>query len=237
MPQTTSTPQDFDGTLPEEANEPSPRIRTAFISGPIEPPEEYFLKHYVPFIRTAIAAGDDFVVGPAPGMDTMALQYLLKEDVHPSRITLYLAEFQATSHMREKKTWFEGLGGTVMVEGLSTGERDAAMTRDSDYDILRYMSIDEQKVFYGDRYYPRVSATEKNERRRLGLLLHVNYALNAYSAKASNTSTPSQPDTSTPSRPDTSTPSRPDSKVGSLVIRWKRSMRKILSKSSSKPRS
>lgn len=51
------------------------------------------------------------------------------------------------------------------------------MTRDSDYDILRYMSVEEQRTFYGERYYPRVSATEKNERRRMGLPLHVNYEL------------------------------------------------------------
>jgi hypothetical protein len=156
-----------------ETNTPSPR--TAFISGPIEPGVDYFHEHYEPLIRDAISAGDSFVMGPAPGMDTMGLQFLLEEKVHPSRITVYLSEFQEFP-LRDLKGWFEGLGGNVKVEGVTTSNRDAAMTRDSDYDILRYMSVEEQKNFYGARYFPRVSATEKNERRRLGLPLHVNHA-------------------------------------------------------------
>jgi hypothetical protein len=34
------------------------------------------------------------------------------------------------------------------------------MTRDSDYDVLRYMSVEEQRVEHGVDYYARVSATE-----------------------------------------------------------------------------
>ncbi len=155
------------------------RPRTAFISGPMEPGQDYFRTHYEARIREAIAAGDAFVMGPAPGMDNIALEFLLNEAaIPPARITLYLAEPQERyRELAALKARVERAGGHVVVEGITTGERDAAMTRDSDYDILRYMSVEEQKAFYGERYFPRVSNTEKNERRRLGLPLHVNHAL------------------------------------------------------------
>lgn len=204
----------------------TPPPRTAFISGPLEPGVEYFLEHYEPLIRDAISAGDSFVMGPAPGMDTMALQYLLEEKIHPSRITVYLAEFQETS-MRDLKEWFEGLGGNVKVEGVTTSNRDAAMTRDSDYDILRYMSVEEQKKFYGARYFPHVSATEKNERRRVGLPLHVNQAYEL--------ETPFEGPiiiwNNTPS--DVSS----GSKGGGLFNKWKQGMKMVLDKISSKSKS
>ncbi|KAF4612926.1 hypothetical protein D9613_010928 [Agrocybe pediades] len=147
----------------------SPRV--AFISGPIEMPEGYFAEHYVPMIDRAIAAGDDFVIGPVAGTDTLALQYLVEKGVEPDRITVYLTEFEKR-YYGKSYAWLVEAGGEVHEEGVTTGERDAAMTRDSDYDILRYMSVEEQKVFYGERYFPRVSNTERNERRRKGLPLH-----------------------------------------------------------------
>lgn len=196
--------------------------RTAFISGPIEPGVDYFHEHYEPSIGDAISAGDSFTMGPAPGMDTMALQFLLEEKVHPSRITIYLTEFQEIS-LRDLKKWFEGLGGNVKVEGVTTSNRDAAMTRDSDYDILRYMSVEEQKKFYGARYFPRVSATEKNERRRLGLPLHVNHA---YELEVQS------------ERPITwnNTPSyvASGSKGGDLFNKWKQGIKVVLDKISLK---
>jgi len=113
-------------------------------------------------------------------MDNMALNFLLYEDsgIAPARITVYFAAGQIQyREMAALKERVERVGAGIVVEGWTTGERDAAMTRDSDYDILRYMSVEEQKDFHGARYFPRVSNTEKNERRRLGLPLHVNYAL------------------------------------------------------------
>ncbi|KAF9531100.1 hypothetical protein CPB83DRAFT_891953 [Crepidotus variabilis] len=151
--------------------------RVAFISGPIEQPDDYFALHYEPLILEAIAAGHSFVVGPAPGTDTIALQYLIKHVADPSSITVYMAKFQAEGSLAEEVEYYQRLGANVKVEGVTTGDRDAAMTRDSDYDILRYMPVQEQKVFFGDTYYPRVSATEKNERRRRGLPLHINHEL------------------------------------------------------------
>jgi hypothetical protein len=124
----------------------------------------------------AIATGDSFVMGPAPGIDTLALQFLTSKGVPASKITVYLAEFEDRMLLRSELKWFEDLGGRIKVEGETTGQRDAAMTRDSDYDVLKYMTIEEQKTFYGEDYYPRVSNTEKNERRRMGLPLHTNHA-------------------------------------------------------------
>ncbi|KAF8157803.1 hypothetical protein B0H34DRAFT_429098 [Crassisporium funariophilum] len=163
---------------------------TAFISGPIAPGPDYFILHYQSEIDTAISAGHSFIMGPAPGMDSEALKYLVDQGLDISRITIYLAEFERYT-LASRIQWFLDLGGKVKVEGVTTGDRDAAMTRDSNYDILRYMSIEEQQEFFGDMYYPRVSATEKNERRRLGLPLHVNHALVGYTPN--NTSNPLPP--------------------------------------------
>ena len=65
--------------------------------------------------------------------------------------------------------WKQRLGVRV-IKGWHT-ERDAAMTRDSDYDILWVRSDEETKVLYGTKYRPgRVSGTQKNKDRREVLL-------------------------------------------------------------------
>ncbi|KAF9468104.1 hypothetical protein BDZ94DRAFT_1247191 [Collybia nuda] len=110
-------------------------------------------------------------MGPAPGIDSIALRYLIAQGVSPTRITVYLTEYE-DQVLRPDLKWFEDLGGAIAVEGIVTGDRDAAMTRDSNYDVLRYMSTGEQKAEYGEMYFPRLSATEKNERRRKGLPLY-----------------------------------------------------------------
>ena len=145
--------------------------KIVFISGPLAPPSGYFETHYVPHLLAAIGASHKFVVGPAPGIDTMALDFLISQGVPTASITVYVAEFQDAERCAA-----ELLGCKVRVEGATTGERDAAMTRDSDYDILRYMTPLEARDFYGDAYWPRISNTEKNERRRKELPLHSNPA-------------------------------------------------------------
>ena len=87
--------------------------------------------------------------------------------VHPSKVTIYLASFERST-LPSKTRWFVDLGGNVKVEGRTLTKRDEDLTRDSDYDLLRYMSIEEQKQFYGNKYRPRISGT-KNERRRQSL--------------------------------------------------------------------
>lgn len=153
--------------------------QTAFISGHVALPTDYFTTHYEPSISVASLAGHRFIMGPAPGIDSISLKYLIDQGVHPSRITVYLAEFESHT-LASRIQWFVDLGGNVKVEGITCRERDEAMTRDSDYDILRYMSIKEQREFYGDMFYSRVSATEKNDRRRKGLPLHVNHDLEGF---------------------------------------------------------
>jgi hypothetical protein len=66
---------------------------------------------------------------------------------------------------------FTSLGVNVngVEDAYTTRERDAAMTRNSDYDILRYRTEDEAKEVYGSAWWPRVSNTEMNERRRRGI--------------------------------------------------------------------
>lgn len=70
-------------------------------------------------------------------------------------------------------SWLEsftsrGVNVHCVSDAVTTRERDAAMTRDSDYDILRYRTEAEARELYGAGWWPRVSNTEMNERRRVG---------------------------------------------------------------------
>jgi hypothetical protein len=150
----------------------------------IEPPADWLETHYIPYFRTAIAQNHHFVVGPAPGVDQESLKWLLENGVPPENITVYLAHFQE-KYLLPDLEYFTSQGGRIKVEGLTTADRDAAMTRDSDYDILKFMTVEESKIFYGKAYYPRISNTEKNERRRKGLLLHYNPAFDAQPLESS----------------------------------------------------
>jgi hypothetical protein len=62
------------------------KYRTAFISGPLDPTEEYFATHYKARIDTAIAEGHNFIIGPVRGIDALALGYLLENGVEPERV-------------------------------------------------------------------------------------------------------------------------------------------------------
>lgn len=142
---------------------------TAFISGPLDPTQEYFNLHYKPKIDAAISENHDFIIGPVRGIDALALQYLISQDVSPSRITIYMASFEYASITWRNSFTHLGVNVFCVEEGVTTRDRDAAMTRDSDYDILRYRSEAEAKEAYGSAWWPRVSNTEMNERRRKGI--------------------------------------------------------------------
>ncbi|KAF9045382.1 hypothetical protein BJ165DRAFT_1404576 [Panaeolus papilionaceus] len=159
----------------------SQKPQVAFISGHVEVGDDYFKEHYVAKIQTAVSEGHYFVIGPAPGIDTIALHFLVNEaQVDPSRITVYFAEFQKKAlDQLQTNLIMDGYTINTKIEGITTAQRDEAMTRDSDYDILRFMTEDEQRALYGHRYYPRISNTEKNYRRRHGLPLHENAAFAA----------------------------------------------------------
>ena len=149
----------------------------AFVSGPIDSSDEYFALHYIPRIGAAMRLGDHFVVGPVPGVDTQTLSYLLSppppvRPCEPHRISVYMAAFEFADLTR--RNHYRDLGVNVIEvatagQGTTTRQRDEMMTRESDYDILRYRSEEEAKRFYGESWWPRVSNTEVNERRRRGI--------------------------------------------------------------------
>jgi hypothetical protein len=145
------------------------KIDVAFISGPLDADEKYFHTWYRAHIDVAIASDHAFVLGPVAGIDTLALTYLLEHGVSGSRITVFMANFEGAD--KERRERFEGLGVEIQIvrEAMTTGERDAKMTEQSDYDVLRYRTEEEAKRVYGEAWWPRVSNTEMNERRRRGV--------------------------------------------------------------------
>ncbi|KAK3679960.1 hypothetical protein LTR78_000337 [Recurvomyces mirabilis] len=133
--------------------------RVALISGPLEVSHEYFKHYYEPRITKAIAADDHFVVGPVSGIDALALDHLLDTaHVPPSRISVHMAGFEALSRpVFVKKLESRGVQVVNVSEATTTWDRDAAMTRASDYDILRYRTEWEQQAIYGHRWRARGS--------------------------------------------------------------------------------
>lgn len=139
----------------------------AFISGPINtgPEEHYFHTHYVPRILQAIQHGDDFVIGPIPsGVDADALDFLLAYPVAPSRIIIFVTpaeEGMWGGHFRARGVHLQ------VVEGQMSRDRDAALTRASDYDILRLRTKEEAQAFHGQLWRDGyVTNTERNWKRR-----------------------------------------------------------------------
>ena len=160
------------------------RPRVAMISGHIDLAPETFLLHYQAPLDAAIAAGDSFVLSNAGGADTLALGYLLSRSVPPERITIYIhtpparrqkhgGANETMKRIDRQRTGPEVLDGyrvqgfgVKVVDGWHT-ERDAIMTRESDYDILWVRSEEDTRMLYGKKYRPgRVSGTEKNRERR-----------------------------------------------------------------------
>jgi hypothetical protein len=123
---------------------PLDKSTVAFISGPLNPTDDFFNTHYKPRIDKALASGHSLVVGPVPGIDQIAVKYVLSLDpkVDPQRITVYMAHFEyATDEWRRPH---EELGVKIKCVGdekATTRDRDAKMTEDSGYDILRYVTV------------------------------------------------------------------------------------------------
>lgn len=156
------------------------RSRVAFISGHIDITPAQFSRQYSSFLDDAIRRGDSFVLSNAGGVDTLALAYLRSNGVSPSRVTIYMhtprpnRKLNATqvrvNNMRlgaEVEEMYRREGYNMkIVHGYHT-ERDAAMTEESDYDILWVRGEEETRLLYGDKYRPgRVSGTQKNKDRR-----------------------------------------------------------------------
>lgn len=166
MPEMKDTPG-ISHNVKDETIVQQPRALTAFISGPIAPSPTYFTDYYAPRVLAAVQNGDSFILGPSRGIDTLALNYLLSQNVTRSRIHVYMFETEA----RNQKARVESLKKMridVCVKGKSHTQRDYAMTEESDYDILKYLTKEECMALYGNKYRERISGTELNERRRAG---------------------------------------------------------------------
>lgn len=111
------SPPEYSMSLFESSN------KVAFISGPIEQPDDYFPVHYEPQIQEAIAAGHSFILGPAPGTDTIALHYLLEHVKQPTSITVYLAKFQGEGTQAENVAYYKRLRVKLKVEGYDERSR------------------------------------------------------------------------------------------------------------------
>jgi hypothetical protein len=163
--------------------------RTAMISGHIDISPADFATYYIPTIDLTISHDDRFVLGDAQSTDTLALNSLLQRDgpVIKHRITIYassrynVAKFEAVGIATSTDPSSDNAvasGHSVRPKGRRHGEkartrhlqRDARVTRASNYDILWTKSEEEARKLYGDKYWSRVSATELNRLRRLEVL-------------------------------------------------------------------
>lgn len=131
-----------------------------FISGHTDLPHSEFLEKYEAQIRDAAWADDgntSFVVGDSCGVDTFAQELLHEMGVDHDRVLVYHIGEKPRNNTHKWPT----CGG---FKGHS--QKDAAMTKDSTHDILYIRTQEESKAFYGESYYPRKSATQKNQERR-----------------------------------------------------------------------
>jgi len=138
--------------------------RTVFISGHTDITPDQFVMYYTDQLANAIRDNCRFIMGNAPGADSMALDALLRAGVPPADITVYI--------FRPDKDFSIGYYQSLCVQTnqdpkwKSFRDRDAQMTRDSDYDVYWLRSADECVALYGEKYRVRVSGTEANIRRR-----------------------------------------------------------------------
>ncbi|KAM6529493.1 hypothetical protein FALCPG4_007629 [Fusarium falciforme] len=152
-----------------------PKCRTAMISGHIDISHSEFAMHYHDLIKEAIARGDRFILGDARGTDEFALEYILRHKP-TARITVYASRAERCKALTDRNI------DAILVKPLKKKargrqhhlERDAEMTNSSDYDILWVRDEEECRKLYGEKYRPRISATELNRRRRIDNMKNVN---------------------------------------------------------------
>ncbi|KAK7961624.1 uncharacterized protein PG986_002449 [Apiospora aurea] len=183
----------FEAAAGQSPARPSPRV--AMVSGHMDlTPDEFAGAYHAP-LDEALARGDAFVMGDAKGVDETALEYILAKGGASAagRVTVYasrpanvdklqrlgvhvvLAEMHsdlaagdgaASSSSRGRRGRGQGRGGGRGGGRQRHLRRDEMMTEKSDYDILYVRSEAESRALYGDKYRPRVSATELNRQRR-----------------------------------------------------------------------
>jgi hypothetical protein len=125
----------------------------AMISGHRDLTKDEFDAQYAPHILSALANGHDFVVGDAPGADEMA-QALLKKWSPILNPAARVCVYHVLTIPRHNAGFDTKRGYT------SNTAKDAAMTQDSDYDILWIRPSKHSSVT------GRVSGTERNQIRR-----------------------------------------------------------------------
>lgn len=165
------------------------------ISGHIDLSPEEFARSYHAQLDAALEKGDAFLMGDAKGADELALAYLLTKDPSAAaagRITVYASRPANVARLEqmgikvilsemtdEGRDRGQGRGRGQQQGGARRGgrrgrehhlRRDATMTANSDYDILWVRTEAESRALYGDKYRPRVSATELNRQRRAEVL-------------------------------------------------------------------
>lgn len=131
-------------------------MTTCFISGHVDITTEQWNQYYKDKIDEAIEKHSNFVVGDAKGADKMSIQYLINKNYPTHKVTIY--------HLHKKprvKSKFQTKGGYNTYD-----ERDSDMTFNSDEDIAWLRPEEETKILYGEKYYPRISGTQKNLERR-----------------------------------------------------------------------
>lgn len=99
-----------------------------FISGHKDTTKEQFKEHYIPAIEKIIQSDSSFgfIVGDCEGLDLMAQSYLVTRGF-TNKVFVY--------HLSDKpRNIADGI--TKLIGGFSSDkEREAAMTKDSDFDI------------------------------------------------------------------------------------------------------
>jgi len=130
-----------DLTLEEFQHEIDSRPRTQFISGYRDLTETDFAQHYHNKLDRTITRGDSFIMANSgTGVEVMALAYLKRANVSPERITIYSLQPVAEADSQETDT-LTGYRTKTIVGG--TADRDIALTKDSDCDILWLRGEDE----------------------------------------------------------------------------------------------
>ncbi len=139
-------------------------MKTAFISGHIDVNEDIFITQYKNAIDVAIEAQHKFVIGNARGVDTHALNYLLKNNVSPSDITIHCYIKDGNDGQIK---FYKKLKVNIIEHFISYSARDAHMTEVSDYDIAFVRSAEDSQKLFGEKYNPKIiSGTKLNLLRR-----------------------------------------------------------------------
>ena len=139
----------------------------AFVSGHADLSKYEFECEYESKLWEAISKDHAFILGSAPGADTMALEFLIAKSCPD--ITVYLFEKNPENYARTLKLCQDNKI-TYKTGWPSYSARDKQMTLDSTYDIAWVRSIDASKLRYGEKYDPKkISGTQRNLERRKSL--------------------------------------------------------------------